>query len=121
LLNIILEDKADHDRKENNFNQLSEKFFIPISLKKPFVVFYCANFLKQMKEYGFKSFAPFINEEYDLVEDDIARYKLIIEEIKKISEMSDTEKNKFIENVTPICEHNFNIMSEYIHNKNFLK
>ena len=41
--------------------------------------------------------------------------------MKKISEMSDTEKNKFIENVTPICEHNFNIMSEYIQNKNFLK
>jgi len=121
LINIILEDKADHDRKENNFNQLSEKFFIPISLKKPFVVFYCANFLKEMKEYGFKSFAPFINEEYDLVEDDIVRYKLVIKEMKKISEMSDTEKNKFIENVTPICEHNFNIMSEYIQNKNFLK
>jgi len=121
MIVIVLEDKAFNDIKIDKFNTLSEKFFLPIIMKKPFIVFYCKNFLKEMKQFGFKSFSPFINEKYDVVEDDILRYQLAIEEMKKISEFNDNEKKEFLKNVLPICEHNYNIMSEYLYNKNFLK
>ena len=121
MIITIIEDKAYNDIKKDNFNQLSEKFFLPIIMKKPFIVFYCKNFLKDIKKFGFKSFDPFINEQYDSIEDDILRYKLAVQEMKRISNLSKSEKQKFYNNILPICEHNFNIMSEYIRNKNFLK
>jgi hypothetical protein len=69
---------------------------------------------------GYKSFSPFINEDYDLIQDDITRFKAVIEEMKRITNLSQEEKLILQNNLIEVCEDNFNIMSEKYYNNNLL-
>lgn len=103
-------------------NQTSEKLYYNIYFKNPFVVFHNPNYLEQIKRfYGYKSFSPWIDESYDQIEDDLVRYHAVVKEIKRICEMSDKEKIEFSENVKHICEHNYQVMSETIKEKKYIK
>jgi hypothetical protein len=104
----------------SEFNLITEKTVNFIYCKKPFMMFQCRHFLKHFNEMGYKSFSPFINEEYDLIQDDITRFKAVIEEMKRITNLSLEEKIILQNNLIDICEHNFNVMSEKYHNNNLL-
>jgi hypothetical protein len=64
--------------------------------------------LKYLKEIGFKTFDPYINESYDLIEDNEIRFEMIVNEIKRLNELSIIELDKMIEDVTDILIHNQN-------------
>ena len=63
--------------------------------------------LEELKKEGFKTFHPFINEDYDLIEDTNERCVAIINELQRIVYLSNEEKIKWMENVKPIVEFNF--------------
>ena len=37
---------------------------------------------------------------------------MIVNEIERLSNFSDDELRSFIENINPICDHNFNVLNE---------
>lgn len=129
ILGVVLEDNLminPLDRSKSIKlavgNQTSEKLYYNIYFKNPFVVFHNPNYLEQIKRfYGYKSFSPWIDESYDQIEDDLERYHAVVKEIKRICEMSDKEKTEFSENVKHICEHNYQVMSETIKEKKYIK
>jgi len=96
---------------------LSEKTFKPIAKCHPFIIVSVPNMLEKIRELGYKSFSPFIDESYDLELDDNLRLLKIIKEIERISNFSDGEIEQFINNVKPICEHNKNVL---LNKKNFI-
>jgi len=61
---------------------------------------------------GYKTFHPYIDESYDLETDDNKRMMMIVNEIERLSNFSDDELRSFIENINPICDHNFNVLNE---------
>ena len=65
------------------------------------------NFL--MKKYGrrFKTFSPLIDESYDLEQHPYKRMKLIIKEIKRLSELSMEEMNDWYKEFESILNHNY--------------
>lgn len=85
---------------------LSEKTFKPIANRHPFVMVSVPNMLDTLKELGYKTFHPYIDETYDTIIDDIQRLKHIINEVNRLSNMTVEEEYKFIENIKPIVEHN---------------
>ena len=107
-------------QKHDQFNLITEKIYNFIYCKKPFMMFQCKDFFKHFKEMGYKSFSPFINEDYDLIQDDITRFKAVIEEMKRITNLSQEEKLILQNNLIEVCEYNFNIMSEKYYNNNLL-
>lgn len=88
----------------------TEKTYKPIIAKHPFILASTPNSLKVLNEIGFKTFHPFIDETYDSVEDDETRLLLIMDEVEKLCNKTDTEWLEFQHNVKPIVEHNFNAM-----------
>ena len=64
--------------------------------------------LKELRREGFKTFHPFINEDYDLIEDTNERCVQVIKELQRIVYLSKEEKLKWIKNVKPIVDFNFN-------------
>jgi len=54
---------------------VSEKVHKPLAWGMPFVVFGCQNTLSHMKNIGFKTFEPYIDESYDKIEDPNERYE----------------------------------------------
>jgi hypothetical protein len=86
---------------------LSEKIWKPIGHCQPFILAGPSKSLNYIKErYNFKTFDPYIDESYDLVEDDMERLKLIQIEIDKFSKKTKEEKIKFLNDVKDICFYN---------------
>lgn len=94
---------------EGQFNGIffTEKTFKVILAKHPFILASFTGSLSALKSLGYKTFHPYINEEYDLIEDDEKRITIILEEILRLSNFTDNEWLDWQEAVRPIVEYNF--------------
>jgi hypothetical protein len=54
---------------ENSYNQYTEKVAKPIIAGRPFVVFAGKNYLSNLRQLGFKTFASVVDESYDTIAD----------------------------------------------------
>lgn len=86
---------------------LSEKTFKPIAFKHPFILISGAGSLSYLKDMGYKTFHPYINEDYDNEPNSLKRIKMILEETSRLSKFTDDEVSNFIDAVKPITEYNF--------------
>lgn len=89
---------------------LSEKTFKPITLKHPFIIAGVPGTLQLLREIGYKTFHPVINESYDLETDNSKRIEMIIHEIKRLCYMSPEELKYYLHACREICEYNFNVL-----------
>ena len=62
--------------------------------------------LKHLKKFGFKTFHPFINEQYDKEENDLKRMQMIFDELNKFRNKSNEELKDWWEEILPVLEHN---------------
>lgn len=89
-INIVNETSFDLGTGISPF--ISEKtFHHPIINLQPFIVIGHAFTLKTLRDLGFKTFSPLINEDYDECTDFRQRFKLIESEINRLSALSLSE------------------------------
>lgn len=94
----------------------TEKTYRCFALLHPFVLMARPHALKELRKQGYKTFAPYIDESYDDIEDDDLRFDAIIKEIKRLSTQNGNEWLSWQESIRPIVEYN----QEFFHqNKNF--
>ena len=74
---------------------LDEKVWKPIYNYHPFIILGCPNSLKKLREMGFKTFEPFINESYDSEFHIGKRMNMIIDEIERLNSMGFEELKKW--------------------------
>lgn len=86
---------------------LTEKTYKPIAMKHPFILLAPAHSLRALRERGYKTFSPFIDESYDEIENDELRLKAVVEEVKRLSQSDLVE---FTYQVKDIVEHNEKIL-----------
>lgn len=101
---------------------LSEKTFKPIAKCHPFIIASVPNMLQKLRDLGYRTFSPYIDESYDLETDDTLRLLKIVKEVERISNMSDKEVESFIEAVRPICQYNRYVLlnkTKFIHRLNY--
>jgi len=91
----------------------SEKIFRPMIQYHPFIVYGSPFTLKSLRELGFKTFSPFIDESYDETISPFRRMQKITKEIKRLCSMSDTEMHEWFLSMKDILVHNRNLMYEY--------
>jgi len=91
----------------------TEKIFRPMVNLQPFIVIGNAFSLKELRELGFKTFHPFINEEYDLITDPVQRMKKIEEELLRLNNMSINDMHELYYSVKQILMHNKNHIATY--------
>ena len=84
----------------------SEKVYKCFALKHPFVVFAQPGFLKKLRDLGYKTFAPFIDETYDTIQDDKQRYEAVLKEITRLSALDAYESIDWTNEIKLIVEHN---------------
>ena len=83
-------------------------------------MFQAKHFLKNFRKLGFKTFSPYINEDYDNIDDDIERFQACVDEMKRISLLSEKDKNVLLDNLKEVCEYNFGLMSEMYNKKELI-
>ena len=84
----------------------SEKIWKPIMAQQIFLVLSGPYYLKGLRKLGFKTFAPYINEEYDLETDPVDRALMVTAELKRILSMNESEFATLLEQCKPIAEYN---------------
>jgi len=87
---------------------ISEKTTKPLCQGCPFIIYGSPYLLKQLRNMGFQTFHPYINETYDIIIDDSKRLLYIYEEIKRISQLSHEEYRQLFTNIIDIIEYNKN-------------
>lgn len=85
----------------------TEKIYKPIAAKHPFIVLSTPNFLQHMRKLGFRTFHPFINEDYDLEIDDMKRFRLVVNEMLRLCNFTNEEWLLWQENIKDIVEYNY--------------
>jgi hypothetical protein len=88
----------------------SEKTFKPIAHKHPFILLSTPQSLKRLKELGYRTFHPYIDESYDSEENDSTRMLMIVNEIEKLCKMPIEDLQYKMEQCRLICEHNYNLL-----------
>jgi hypothetical protein len=112
LISVVSESSFDEDACF-----LSEKTFKPIAIGQPFIIFGNKNSLKRLQEMGYRTFHPFINEDYDTL-DTWDRIEHIVTELKKIQQMTDYEKIEWCNSIVPILTHNKTVLENNVKNPN---
>lgn len=100
---------------ETRFNGehfFSEKTWNPVAVSKPFLIMSSYNILSSFKKKGYKSFSPFIDESYDKVKSDSHRLLLLVQELKRLSNMRAEDPvgfYKLCDNLHTIGQHNLEV------------
>lgn len=97
-------------QKDEDFKSgyLSEKIWKPIGHCHPFVIVGPSKSLQYLKELGFKTFSPYIDESYDDIEDDTLRLVEIFKVLENFGNQSIDQKYEFLNKIFDILEYNYN-------------
>ena len=85
---------------------LTEKTLRPIACGHPFMILSGPGTLEKIREYGFKTFHPFIDESYDEEQDSTKRMQMVIDEMQRINNSSTKYQLYIWENCNHIAEYN---------------
>lgn len=102
-------------------NRYTEKTVKAILQKHPFIIAGNFNVLKTLKHDGFKTFSPYINEEYDDIIDLDNRIDAIIKEVERLCNMTDSSWFSLIEQAKEVLDFNYNhfLKKNNLHKKTF--
>ena len=106
-LNLIIETDL---RSSVMFDRtITEKTYKPIVLRRPFMVFGEKSVLTKLKNEGFRTFEPYIDESYAYLDEHCLTEKIsmISNELLRISNLTDSEFTELKCNLQEIADHNF--------------
>lgn len=87
---------------------LTEKIFKPIVARRPFMLLAAPHNLEYLRSYGFKTFSRWIDESYDDELDHEKRIDMVVNELKKLSNLSCSDLDKIYLEMQEILDYNFN-------------
>lgn len=100
---------------ENFTPFFSEKTVRPLMNLQPFVYFGDYQALKKLKELGFKTFHPFIDESYDEEPDPLQRMKLAGKQVVKLNNMPVSQLHDWYYSIKDILVHNQKHLQMFTH------
>jgi hypothetical protein len=86
---------------------LTEKTFKAIALEMPFILVAPQHSLEYLRSYGFRTFAPYIDESYDTIADPILRIERVTSILLEIQARSAAAKILLHKSLLPIVEYNY--------------
>lgn len=91
---------------------LTEKTIKPILRFQMFIIVGSPHTLSALRELGFQTFSPYIDETYDTITDPIERFICITKEIERLCNLSIDELHKLYCTVWPRILHNYNRLTQ---------
>ena len=99
--------------EKTKVHYISEKVIKPMMHRHPYILFAKDGVLQFMRDKGFKTFQPYINEDYDKEDNDVIRFTMIQTEIERLCNLTDKEKLEWMKKIKPIVNYNFNHFINY--------
>jgi hypothetical protein len=94
---------------------MSEKISKSLFLGMPFLVLGCCDYLKYLRELGFKTYGEFIDESYDDIHDWLERSNAIVDIVHDFCNWPEHKKIMFLEKTQKISIHNRELSKNYQH------
>lgn len=94
---------------------LTEKTLRPIACGHPFLLAAGPGSLNLLKQYGFKTFSPWVDESYDSIQHPQQRLQAIVKEMYRLSSLDKQELDSIVYHCKEIAEYN----KKHFFSKNF--
>jgi hypothetical protein len=91
-------------------SSITEKAYKPIACSTPFIAFATPNWLEDLKNLGFKTYSPYINEDYDKETDNLKRLNMIVDEINRICSLDENSYVELVNHCKEIAKENLKIL-----------
>ena len=88
---------------------MSEKIYKALTSFHPTIYMGNMGSLKKLKEMGFKTFHPFIDESYDKEPNRVKRFEMIMKEVNKLCNMKLSELHDLYWSMSDVLIHNHNV------------
>lgn len=113
-INRYYEDTAFSVISETTYHEgipfLSEKTFKAIGMRHPFILATAPNSLQYLKQLGYKTFHPLIDETYDGILDHGDRMLSIVDEIERLCNLDDSQFKIWMGKISRICSYNRTVL-----------
>lgn len=93
-----------------NSNFYTEKTYRAMLFKHPFLLLTTPYALQGLRQLGYKTFHPYIDESYDTISGEEERLLAVMDEVERLSNMSEDEELEWLKNVQDICQHNYEVL-----------
>jgi len=93
----------------NNYHYITEKTTKAIITKTPFLIVSTPGYLLFLRDMGFKTFSPYIDESYDLEQDLDKRIDMVLDSLENVTKNG---AEKCFLNVQHILDHNYKKFAE---------
>jgi hypothetical protein len=97
---------SETDSTDGSIRRVTEKSIKPLFFEKPFLIHGNSLSLSLLREYGFQTFHPIIDETYDTVANSELRFSLLLKEIQRLADASPDEWERLLEQTREICSFN---------------
>ena len=104
--------ESHHEFSNDDGLLISEKTSKAL-VSHPFIVTGNYGLLEYLRDKGFETYPELFDESYDKQGDPTKRLEIVLENIKRLCEMDETELKKLYDSVIWKVEHNRNVMKEY--------
>lgn len=95
------------------YKSVTEKVCKPMVNFMPFLFMSFPGALQLLRDLGFKTFSPFIDESYDLEQDESKRLAMIYSEVKRLCSMSKQEIHDWYWSMQDIFMHNHSLILNF--------
>jgi len=96
---------------------MTEKVYKPLTNFHPVIYLGNMGSLKKLRELGFKTFHPYIDESYDEEPDGVKRLHMVMEQVNKLCSMELTELHEFQWSMSDILIHNHDVYHKIVQYK----
>jgi hypothetical protein len=100
-ISVVLETLFDDPRIH-----LTEKVLRPIACGHPFILAAGPGSLALLQKYGFETFSPWINENYDTIADSQERLSAIVAEMQRLANLSAEQQKWVLESCRAVAKRN---------------
>lgn len=96
--------------KHSDTRFLTEKTYKTIVHRHPLLLLSVPKSLVYLREKGYKTFHPYINESYDNELDDQKRLNMVLQETKRLCSLTGKDLEEFLVETKKICTFNYNLL-----------
>ena len=107
-ISLVSETTSGSGKQQGRKNHvfLTEKTFKCFFLKHPFIIWGYPHSLKAIRDLGYQTFSPWINEEYDDMESYQKRRNAIIQEVGRLKKLSLDQLQEMRVEMSCVLDHN---------------
>lgn len=111
-IHLVVESHVESKSNTADWSSLTEKTYKAMLYKKPLIIFSQPYNLQYLRDCGYKTYSPYIDESYDNIIDTQERLRAIVIEVERIRNLPADKYQQLFLDCQNIVEHNYNLLLE---------